>query len=321
MTTISTRTTIAASSAVALVVLAAGAGLANQPAGPATLDALAWAGTLPWQDAGEPAPELHYGPIVKVGNGTVRSYVRLDPQHDSVPLEIGVAMSEGAMEGLPAPVPLKPEEMHKEPNPNMHMWVLELPARNPTPYKFVQFGWNPAGHEPQGVYDKPHFDFHFWTAPVDVMHSIMPTDPRYGEKAASYPAEEHRMPFYVDAATAAKVPAAQANVPMMGMHWLDVRSPELQGLAGHPEKFKPFTTTFLHGSWDGQFVFHEPMITRDYILAKREARDPAVRNEVIPLPVAKRYQPAGYYPAAYRIAWDGKAGEYRVALTELAHRD
>ena len=40
---------------------------------------------------------------------------------------------------------------------------LDLPAKNPTQYKFVQFDWNPAGHEPAGVYDLPHFDFHFYT--------------------------------------------------------------------------------------------------------------------------------------------------------------
>jgi Domain of unknown function (DUF5602) len=315
------RTAIVTSSAVAVALLVAGFSTANRSANLASTDAFAWIGTIPWVGAAQPAPELHYGPAMKLGNGTVRTYVRVDPKRDSVPLEIGVAMSEAAMEGLPAPVPLKPEEMHREPNPNMHMWVLELPARNPTPYKFVQFGWNPAGHEPQGVYDKPHFDFHFWTVPEHVMHSIVPTDPRYGDKAGSYPAEDQRMPFYLDAATAAKVPAAQMSVPMMGMHWLDVRSPELQGLTGHPENFKPFTTTFLHGSWDGQFIFHEPMITRDYIMAKRNASDPAVRDEVIRVPTAKRYQPAGHYPAAYRIAWDGKAKEYRVALTEMAWRE
>lgn len=63
------------------------------------------------------------------------------------------------------------------------------------------------------------------------------------------------------------------------------------------------------------------MITRAHILAKKSATDPAVRDEVIPLPAAQRHDPTGWYPAAYRITWDAQAKEYRIALTTLVHRD
>lgn len=256
-----------------------------------------------------------YGTPVKVGNGTVRTYVVLDAKNGGTPLEVGVAMSEDALDGLPAPV------ASSDPMANMHMNLLELPAQNPTPYKFVQFDWNPAGHEPAGVYDLPHFDFHFYTVSKDVRASILPTDPRFAQKAASFPAPEFRAPFYIDAATPAGAPPAAVTVPQMGLHWLDVRSPELQGMAGHPEAFRPFTKTFIYGSWDGQFIFDEPMITRAYIVAKRDATDPAVRDELVPVSTAPRYAPAGFYPSAYRIAYDAQAKEYRVALTQLAWRE
>ncbi|HWJ21758.1 MAG TPA: DUF5602 domain-containing protein [Gemmatimonadaceae bacterium] len=256
-----------------------------------------------------------YGTPVKVGNGTVRTYVVLDAKNGGTPLEVGVAMSEDALDGLPAPV------ASSDPMANMHMNLLELPAQNPTPYKFVQFDWNPMGHEPAGVYDLPHFDFHFYTVSKDVRASILPTDPRFAQKAASFPAPEFRAPFYIDAATPAGAPPAAVTVPQMGLHWLDVRSPELQGMAGHPEAFRPFTKTFIYGSWDGQFIFDEPMITRAYIVAKRDATDPAVRDELVPVSTAPRYAPAGFYPSAYRIAYDAQAKEYRVALTQLAWRE
>ena len=256
-----------------------------------------------------------YGTPVKVGNGTVRTYVVLDAKNGGTPLVVGVAMSEDALDGLPAPV------ASSDPMANMHMNLLELPAQNPTPYKFVQFDWNPAGHEPAGVYDLPHFDFHFYTVSKDVRASILPTDPRFAQKAASFPAPEFRAPFYIDAATPAGAPPAAVTVPQMGLHWLDVRSPELQGMAGHPEAFRPFTKTFIYGSWDGQFIFDEPMITRAYIVAKRDATDPAVRDELVPVSTAPRYAPAGFYPSAYRIAYDAQAKEYRVALTQLAWRE
>ena len=276
---------------------------------------------LNWTVSPETPPaRRQYGPMQKIGNGTVRTYVTLDEDDDRVPLEIGVAMSESALEGLPAPVPVNHAD-HASMMANMHMFVLALPAKNPTPYKFVQFDWNPAGHDPQGVYDQPHFDFHFWRVAESVRESIVPTDSLYGAKAAAYPANGLRPPYYVDAATAAKAPAAAASVPLMGMHWLDVRSPELQGLAGKPQDFKTFTKTYLYGTWNGEFIFDEPMITRAYLASKRTATDPAVRDEVIPIATQPRYGTAGFYPSAYRISYDPKSKEYRVALTQLVRRD
>ena len=257
-----------------------------------------------------------YGVPQKVGNGTVRTYIVSDEKNAGRPLEVGVALSEQALEGLP-PVVNSPDPMA-----NMHMYTLDLPAQNPTQYKFVQFDWNPKGHEPDSVYDKPHFDFHFYTVPVAVRNSIMPSDPQYAAKAANYPAPEYRAPFYIDAATAANgAPPAAVTVPMMGLHWLDVRSPELQKLAGNPAGYREFTKTFIYGSWDGQFIFDEPMITRAYILEKKAATDPSVVDEVIPVPTAAKYSPAGFYPSAYRITWDAQQKEYRIALTQLSWRE
>lgn len=265
-----------------------------------------------------------YGPAQSVGNGTVRTYVTVSADNPNVPVEIGVVMSESALEGLPS-ASMAPQMNHgamaaAAPMP-MSAYLLDLPQQNPTPYKFVQFDWNPLGHEPAGVYDLPHFDFHFYTVSKDVRASIVPTDPNYAAKAAAFPADSLRAQFYIDAATPAGITPGQAAVPEMGLHWLDVRSPELQQIAGHPEAYQPFTKTFIYGSWNGAFIFDEPMITRAYILAKKTATDPAVRDELIPVPVAAHYSPAGYYPGAYRITWDPEAKEYRIALTQLTQRN
>src|SRR5688500_1819440 len=45
---------------------------------------------------------LQYGPAVKVGRGVARTYVVFDAKNGDIPLELGVALSEGAMHGLPA---------------------------------------------------------------------------------------------------------------------------------------------------------------------------------------------------------------------------
>ncbi|HEV7993728.1 MAG TPA: hypothetical protein VGP25_18015 [Gemmatimonadaceae bacterium] len=270
------------------------------------------------------AAQRVYGTPVTVGKGTVRTYITFDKKEGGKPIEVGVAMSDRSMEGLPTPDPMPMaagEKGHDHAAMVMNMYLLDLPKGNPTQYRFVQFDWNPLGHEPAGVYDLPHFDFHFYTVSKEVRASILPTDPQFEAKAANYPAPQFRSPFYIDAATPAQTTPAGSTVPQMGLHWLDVRSPELQGMAGNPAGFKPFTKTFIYGSWDGQFIFDEPMITRAYILEKKRATDPAVIDEVIPVSTAQRYSPAGYYPSAYRITWDAQAREYRIALTQLSYHE
>lgn len=271
------------------------------------------------------APRTTYGTPQRIGRGTVRAYLIMDPKDTDRPLEVGVAMSEGAMQGLPAARPKPAADAHGahggHETVDAHTLLLDLPARNRTSYTFVQFDWNPAGHEPPGVYDEPHFDFHFWTAPRRVRESIVPGAPDFEANAADLPPEAYRMPFYIDAATAAQAPAHLATVPLMGMHWIDVRSPELQGLAGHPERQERLTRTFIYGSWGGRWVFVEPMITRAHIMSKRSATDPAMRDEVVPISVPPRVQQRGYHPTAYRITWDEREKEYRIALVGFEWRD
>jgi hypothetical protein len=252
------------------------------------------------------------GAAQRIGNGTARTYVLYDPANRRVPIEVGIALSADALENLPAPMAMGHADAMSS-HFDTHERLLELPAGNPTPYKFVQFNWNPGGHEPPGVYDQPHFDFHFWTVPVEVRNSIVPSNPEFAAKAARYPGAEFRAPFYIDAATAAKAPPAAVAVPQMGVHWLDVRSGEFNG--------RRFTKTYIYGSWDGAFVFDEPMITRAHVAAKGTASDPAKRDEIIAISAPARRAIAGYYPNAYRITYDARANEYRIALTRLTWQE
>ncbi len=259
------------------------------------------------------AARTHYGDPVTVGRGTIRSYVT---EQAGMPVELGVAFSEGALEGLPTT-----GVGHHGGGSPIHQYLLGFPNGNVAPFRFVEVNWNPMGHEPPGVYqDVPHFDFHFYTISREERDQIVPSDPEYEARANALPTGDYVPPFAMQLGPPGTTPA-QVAVPMMGVHWVDVRSPELQGLLGKPEAYKPFTRTFLYGSWNGRFHFLEPMITRAHMLAKRASTDAAVRDEVIPISVPARYQTPGYYPTTYRISWDEAAHEYRVALSGLTRRE
>jgi hypothetical protein len=260
-----------------------------------------------------------YGSAVRVGEGFARAYVLYDRQAGGVPVEVGVALDERAMDGLPAPNPnlhAMPASSHE--HLDNHVYMLSLPGDGAPPFNFIELDWNPGGHEPPGIYDEPHFDFHFYLVPPAEREAIVPSDPEFQRKADMLPPEAQRAPFY---AMAAPPGAPAPAVPLMGVHWIDVRSPELQKMFGKPEAWRPFTTTFIYGSWEGRFHFLEPMITRSYIMSKKGASNPEVRDEIIAIPTLGEVGAPGYYPDSYRIAWDADAKLSRIALTNLERRD
>jgi hypothetical protein len=268
------------------------------------------AANVPASNAAPVVPAVRqYGDAVELGQGQVRAYVSMDTSGQ--PAEIGVALSEMALEGLPAA-----GNGHAGHAEMPHTFLLDLPGEV-IPFRFVELNWNPSGHEPEGVYaGVPHFDFHFWAASKALRESILPEDPAFAAKADNLPAADYVPEFNVALAPPG-APMSAIAVPMMGVHFVDLRSHELQGLLGHPENYKPFTSTFIHGSWDGQLIFWEPMITRAHIVEKKTATETTVRDEIIPVPAPKAYAQPGHYPGAYRITWDEETREYRIALTQL----
>jgi hypothetical protein len=161
----------------------------------------------------------YFGAPLHIGNGLARTYALVDRSNRGRPLELGVSLTEGVMDGLPVA-----EGPAAHPGPthgheSMTVLLLDLPQQNPTPFRFVQLNWNPAGHEPAAIYGLPHFDFHFYTVPPEVRDEIVPTNPDFVAMAASLPEAQLRPPFYVDNATAVGLPAGAVTVPRMGLHW------------------------------------------------------------------------------------------------------
>ena len=284
------RSLLAAGSAAVVSLLAACApdaptALAPAAAGPASADR-----------AGYDEPGLHrqYGTPTSVGDGKARTYVVLDAKHGQAAVELGVALDAKALSGLPDDA----EE---------HSMVLALPEHSPAPYQFVELDWNPHGHPPAGVYTFPHFDFHFYTISPAEWNTIVPSDPNFAARANNVPTGASVPPYYI-----VPGPPAVVAVPKMGVHWLDKRSPELQGIMGNPAGYRPFTRTFIYGSWNGRYTFYEPMITRAYLLSQPDV--------VVPIPTPAAYPQAGSFPTAYRVSYDAQQKEYRIALTNLVAR-
>jgi hypothetical protein len=222
------------------------------------------------------------GEKVQLHEGKAWSWLKVDK--DGKPKQLGVTINDAAMNSLP----IGGEPGHSHEN-NL---VVPLPAKalEVTPFKVVGLDWNPQGHEPENVYTLPHFDFHYYMVPaaevlgaVDMQKMMVP------------PAAEFIPANYV----------AGPPVPQMGLHWVDVTSPEL-----NPTNPQTFTQTFIFGSYNSKLTFYEPMITRQFLLN--------TNNFERSIPQAPKVQTTGYYPTKMRIT--KKGGETSVILDGFVHR-
>ena len=226
-----------------------------------------------------------YGPQVQMGNGHIRTWVNIT--HDGKPMAIGVEMTDGALNNLPQ----DPADVAAA------TWPLTLhqKAKAVTPFDHVVIDWNVNGHPPPGVYDVPHFDFHFYKILLAVQMAIPPYEVQPTGFDMPIPAG-YMPPIYV------RIPG---GVPQMGTHWFDPTSPEWHGGG--------FTSTFIYGTYDGHVTFEEPMIT----LATLESGVTIQK----PIPQPQYYDPTHtYYPTQYSI-WENAAnGRHYVSLNNMVWR-
>lgn len=221
---------------------------------------------------------IQKGEKISLGKGWAYTYIAYDFKNR--PKSLGVVLTEGALKSLP----------HVDTS-----YLLKLPKGvTLPPYKEVMLDWNAHGHEPADVYDIPHFDFHFYAITKKTRQAIKCMD-EDNALCLKQPAADYIPAYYIP---------TPAGVPMMGWHWLDSRSPELQG--------DRFTSTFIYGYYDAKIIFLEPMITREFLLSHGHV------NAELPLP--KKFAFNGYYPKKYNVHYDAKTKIYRIALNNLVYR-
>lgn len=210
------------------------------------------------------------------GTVTVRPFETTNPA--GKPVFAGVYLT-GDIGELPSGAGDSPEELH-----------LEFSEQ--TVFQFAGIDWNPQGHEPAGVYDVPHFDFHF-----NLLSKATVEDISGGPVSYDLPADQ-MPPHYFRTFEA---------VPEMGEHLIDATAPEITGGSS------AFTKTLIWGASDsdddgcGELLFVEPMVTRAYLSGLGgEVRTPITMPDAFP--------DAGWYPTEYVIRSLGNGKGYVVTV-------
>lgn len=229
------------------------------------------------------------GPVAQVHDGKAWTWAQIE--RSGKPVRLGITITDAALNSVPVG---SHGDGHEHDHAGDNSWKLQFHPKvlTATPFNFLGMEWNPAGHEPEMIYDKPHFDFHFYMMTPAEVAAIPPYEVD-SLKFKNWPAPDYLPANYFNAG---------GGVPQMGAHWVDLTSGEFNG--------QGFTQTFIYGSYDGKINFYEPMITLDFLKANSNFG----RN----IPQPAKVKKSGYYPSKMRVAKHDDVTE--VILEEFVYR-
>lgn len=222
------------------------------------------------ESSNEEETTVERGESSAVGDGEATTYAVTEDEEVTA---VGIRLTEGALEDLG-------DETVKA-----HLGFPE--SVDGTPFEFAGIDWSRGGHEPEGVYNVPHFDIHFYMVPEEEVEEI-----QHIRNYDTPIAEDQMPPGYV---------RTNEVVPEMGEHLIDPNGREF-------EEGNEFTHTFVWGAYEGDLTFYEPMIANEFL----EGLEASEVGDEIKTP--ERMPEAGDYPTEYSIEHDDEDGAYDVEL-------
>lgn len=222
------------------------------------------------------------GPEVQLGEGKARSFVSVD--EEGFPIEIGLVMRKEVLDNLSILPPSSVATVLP-----FHHKATEL-----TPFEHIGINWQPTGHGP--VFYVPHFDIHFYMISNEERLAI----PEYSETTDPlfnlYPPEGYMPADYIN------FPGEGGVYPEMGKHWVpaDFLS------------YVPLTHIVVLGTYNGEFVFQEPMVSVDYLLSNPDFSGDYSQ----PL----YFQESTNYPTKYNVYVDPKTQDIYITLSDFVAR-
>lgn len=225
------------------------------------------------------------GPQVRLGNGMARSWISVNS--NGFPQELGVEFTTGALRDLPL------DSEHE----NTIVLPLHHKAKQLTPFDHIGLNWNPNGHDPEGVFTVPHFDIHFYMISVAERIAIPEWSPDSDAAFNNYPIRGHMPADYIT------LPGAIGAEAQMGKHWLPANLGD----------YLPFSKIMILGTYDGEFIFVEPMVTLQTLTNIRTKMEFSYSQPDI-------FDVPGNYPTKYNIYADPLTENRNVTLSKFVSR-
>lgn len=264
-------------------------------------------------------PCAEYGQSAPRGEGTMTAYSQTDD--DGVPTSVGIAFTADVLEGLPYDPPTdglwcfdKNDDGEVDPMGECaggYEDALELGESFKqdvdSPFTYVLTNWNPHGHMPPGVYDRAHFDVHFYMGPNEDRLDI-----RVGPCEVLVHCDDYPLGKDLPDDTYLHEDFADLDAvePAMGNHLVDLTGPEHNG--------EPFTHTFIYGVWDDEVTFYEPMVTHEWYTGLVEGD---IEDQCFALKLPEAWQESGWYPTEYCMRYRENRQELTTSLEGFVHRE
>jgi hypothetical protein len=257
-----------------------------------------------------------YGDRTSILGGRARTYVQL--KEDGTPRALGLQFTRSMLSDLPYDPPFDGNncfDIDGDGELSFHgampecaggyQAILFFPAkvveRANLPFSWFLLNWNPMGHGPIGIYDRPHFDFHFYIMDYVDRNFIRPGPCGIVVNCDDFQTAIKPVPSQFVPPDYRSFDAVE---PRMGNHLVDVTSPEITGQ-------DIFKRTFVIGAYDAKVTYLEPMITLEHLQSRP--------NECLPVKQPAGFEISGYYPTKYCIR--SRGGSYTISLEGLKFRE
>lgn len=221
------------------------------------------------------------GPQVQYGEGKIRSFISID--EDNFPVEIGFIITQEVFDNVDI-------------LPGFDIataFALHPKAKEVTPFEHLALKWS-EGHPP--AFFDPHFDLYFYMITNEERMAIPEYTPATEDAFTLLPPEGFMPANY------GTPPGEGGAYPIIGKHWLPLNLPD----------YLPFTTIMVLGSFNGEFIFIEPMATLDYLTNNPNFSGSYSQPEL--------FQESTNYPTRYNVYEDPKTHDVYITLSDFVAR-
>ncbi|HYH11375.1 MAG TPA: hypothetical protein VD789_03385 [Thermomicrobiales bacterium] len=196
--------------------------------------------------------------------------------------------------------------------------TIEAPDGGSQPFAYVEIDWNTEGEPrgPNGSFVSPHFDFHFYLLPREVIERDLTCVSSNGKTCDGFLTDYEHMRDFQNMPEHTMLPEhyrpdVGSAIPAMGLHHLDMSAEYTVDAVNH-------TPVLIYGTFDGKIVFAEASVT---LYTLQDAM--AAPNHRITFPF---HQPESFdteidWPTEFVIEYLPDTGGFRVGFAEFQHHE
>lgn len=192
--------------------------------------------------------------------------------------------------------------------------VVVAPDSDHQPFRFVEIDWNTEGvpRGPNGSFVSPHFDFHFYTMPLEEMERDVTCVSSNGKTCDALLTDYEQMRRLQNMPEARYIPDLYradvgSAIPTMGLHLLDMTAEYSVDAVDH-------YPVLIYGTFDGRVIFAEASVTLSTL---QDAKAAPEQRLTFPFRQPAAFAKETDWPTEFVIAYIPKTAGFRAGFTQF----